>query len=56
MFPVFFITCTVVGFYLFGDGLKTYYQRQFTAAAFHPIENVDRVMNTIAVKIGIIEN
>lgn len=53
VFPGFFIISTVIGFYLFGDGLRAFYQRRFTAKRCPT--NFDRSLNIVALKIGIVE-
>lgn len=54
VFPGLFIISTVIGFYLYGDGLRAFYQKKFTFRKSHT-SNFDRVLNGVALKVGIIE-
>lgn len=54
VFPSVFIISTVIGFYLFGDGLKTFYRQKFIARKRRTTK-LDRIINTVTSKIGVIE-
>ena len=52
VFPIFFIVTTVTGFYLFGDSLKTIYERNLIRGENRATE-LDYMFQDIATKIGI---